>query len=224
MNMPSKPARTSIAQSGAARRQTARRRWRRRQTVFPKSKRNSRRTGPAFADALACGLPSDGVLLVVLVPQQRLRVLTRRGVWRVMRISTAANGLGNASGSNATPTGWHRAAKWIGVGAAAGQVFRSRRATRRVLAPDAWRMPDGEDLILSRIIWLAGLEPGVNQGPGIDSFARYIYLHGTNHEQWLGTPASHGCIRMANRDIVDLCAFAHGRETWCWIGLASTAC
>jgi hypothetical protein len=178
----------------------------------------SRQLRITFADALSRGLPRDGVLLVVLVPQQRLRVLTRRGVWRVFRISTAAHGLGNVSGSNATPPGWHRVAKWLGADAPAGQVFQSRRRTRRVLAPDAWRMPEGEDLILSRILWLAGLEPGVNQGPGIDSFARYIYIHGTNHEQLLGTPASHGCVRMANDDIVDLFDFAHGRTTWCWIG------
>ena len=171
-----------------------------------------------FADAMARGLPRDGMLLVVDVPRQRLRVITRRGAWRVFRISTAANGLGNATGSNATPTGWHRVASRIGAGAPTGQVFRSRRRTRRVLAPELWQMPEGEDLILTRILRLAGLEPGVNRGPGIDSFARYIYIHGTNHEQHLGRPASHGCIRMANRDIVELCDFSRGRETWCWIG------
>jgi len=171
-----------------------------------------------FADAVARGLPRDGVLLVVLVPQQKLHAITRRGVWRVCRISTAANGLGNAGGSNATPTGWHRVANRIGADAPAGQVFQSRRRTRRVLAPEMWRMPEGEDLILSRILRLAGLEPGINQGPGIDSFARYIYIHGTNHEQRLGKPASHGCVRMANRDIIELFDFVRGCETWCWIG------
>ena len=109
-------------------------------------------------------------------------------------------------------------ARWIGGGAPAGQVFQSRRRLRRVLAPAHWQMPEGEDLILSRILRLAGLEPGLNQGAGIDSYDRYIYIHGTNHEQHLGTPASHGCIRMANRDIIKLCAFSHGRKTWCWIG------
>jgi len=171
-----------------------------------------------FAAAMARGLSHEGVLLVVDVGKQRLRVITRRGVWRTFRVSTASNGVGNAAGSNATPSGWHRVAKWIGDGAPAGQVFRSRRRTHRVLAPETWRMPEGEDLILSRILWLAGLEPGINQGPGIESFARYIYIHGTNHEQLLGTPASHGCVRMANRDIIELFDFTSGRETWCWIG------
>ena len=172
----------------------------------------------SFAEARSRGLPREGVLLVVGGRQQQMSVVTQRGVWRVFRISTATNGIGNVSGSNATPPGWHRVVRWIGAGASAGQVFRSRRRTRRVLAPEMWRMPEGEDLILSRILRLTGLEPGVNQGPGIDSFARFIYIHGTNHEQRLGKPASHGCVRMGNRDIIELFEFTHGRETWCWIG------
>lgn len=182
-------------------------------------KNTTKRTASiSFADALARGLPCDGLLLVVDVPRQRLRVVTRRGVWRVFRVSTAARGIGNATGSNATPPGWHRVAARIGAGAPAGQVFRSRRRTRRVLAPGAWHAADGEDLILSRILRLAGLEPGVNRGPGIDSFARFIYLHGTNHEPLLGKPASHGCVRLANGDIIALFRFLAGREAWCWIG------
>ena len=171
-----------------------------------------------YADALSRGLPDDGVLLVVDVSRQRLLVCTQRGVWRTFRVSTAAKGIGNASGSNATPPGWHRVSSWIGATAPVGQVFRSRRRTRRVLAPAQWHQPDGQDLILSRILRLAGLEPGVNQGRGIDSFARYIYLHGTNHEQLLGTPVSHGCVRLANREIIALFDFTRGRKTWCWIG------
>ena len=61
-----------------------------------------------------------------------------------------------------------------------------------------------EDLILTRILWLEGLEPGVNRGPGIDSRERYIYIHGTNEEGLIGTPASHGCVRMRNQDVVTL--------------------
>ena len=178
----------------------------------------ARRSRITFAAAVARGLPREGVLLVVDVEKQRLRVITRRGVWQVFRVSTAANGLGNVSGSNATPPGWHRVAKWIGDGAPAGQMFQSRRRTRHVFAPAAWQMPEGEDLILSRILRLAGLEPGMNQGAGIDTFARYIYIHGTNHEQRLGQPASHGCVRMANRDMIALFDFTQGRPTWCWIG------
>jgi len=171
-----------------------------------------------FDQALMRGLPPDGVLLVVDVAAQRLQACTRRGVWRVFRISTAARGLGSAAGSHATPPGWHRVAHWLGAGAPLGQVFRSRRRTRRVLPPAAWRSPDGEDLIMTRILRLAGLEPGVNQGAGVDSLARFIYIHGTNHEQWLGRPVSHGCIRLGNRALAALFAFTKGRQTWCWIG------
>jgi len=184
----------------------------------PKMRKNVKNKAPSFLDALTRGLPRDGVLLVVGVRRQQMRVITRRGVWRTFRISTAVSGLGNVSGSHATPPGWHRVAGWIGAKAPAGQVFHSRRSTRRVLAPEAWRMPEGEDLILTRILRLAGLEPGVNQGPGIDSLARYIYIHGTNHEQRLGRPASRGCVRMGNRDIMELFGFTHGRKAWCWIG------
>jgi hypothetical protein len=171
-----------------------------------------------FDQALKQGLPPDGVLLVVDVPTQRLLACTRRGVWRVFRISTAARGLGSRPGSYATPPGWHRVAHRLGAGAPPGQVFRSRRRTRRVLPPAAWRSAGNEDLILTRILWLAGLEPGVNRGAGVDTQARFIYLHGTNHEQRLGEPVSHGCIRLGNRAIIALFAWIGRRETWCWIG------
>jgi UDP-N-acetylmuramate--alanine ligase len=172
-------------------------------------------------EAVRRGLPRAGVLLAVDVPAQRLRAITRRGVWRIFRVSTAARGLGNAAGSFRTPTGWHRVAARIGAGAPLGQVFRARRRTRRVLPPTAWRGTEEGDLIVTRILRLAGLEPGINRGSGVDSFARYIYIHGTNHEEHLGTPASHGCIRMGNRDLLALFRFLGRRPTWCWIGSAS---
>ena len=176
------------------------------------------RASRPFAVALRRGLPPDGVLLRVSVTRQRMSVFTRHGLWRVFKVSTAANGLGNVRGSNCTPSGWHRVAAWVGEGAPLGQVFVSRRPTADVLPPKVWRSAAGDERITTRILRLAGLEPGVNQGPRIDSLARFIYIHGTNQEQRLGTPASHGCIRLANRDVAALFAFAQGRETWCWIG------
>lgn len=172
----------------------------------------------SFADAVARGLQPDGALLVVSAASQELSVLTGDGLWRRFPVSTARKGIGNRNGSYATPPGWHRVAERVGAGAPAGQVFRSRRPTCRVLTPDAWRSETEEDCITSRILRLAGLEPGVNQGPGIDSFDRFIYIHGTNREQGLGSPVSHGCIRMANPDVIALFAFVESRETWCWIG------
>ncbi len=174
---------------------------------------------PTISAAIARGLSLDGVLLVVDVARQRLRVLTRRGMWRAFRVSTATRGISADAGSHGTPPGWHCVASRVGTAAPMGQVFRSRRRTRRVLPSAAWRQsPASEDLILTRILRLDGLEPGVNRGLGIDSFSRWIYLHGTNHEQHLGRPASHGCVRMANRDIAALFTFIRGRKTWCWIG------
>jgi UDP-N-acetylmuramate--alanine ligase len=93
----------------------------------------------------------------------------------------------------------------IGAGAAPGSVFESRLATGEV-----WRgEPRADDLILSRVLTLEGLEPGVNQGEGCDSLERYIYIHGTNHEGALGRAASHGCVRMANADIITLFERVH---------------
>ena len=127
-------------------------------------------------------------------------------------VSTARAGVGCEVGSNKTPLGWHRACARFGANAPIGQVFVSRRPVRgQTLRPTEWRKGGDTDLILSRILWLDGLEPGVNRGGNVDSRARYIYLHGTNQEQLLGTPASHGCIRLANRDIADLFALVRAR-------------
>lgn len=118
--------------------------------------------------------------------------------------STAAAGIDAREGSGGTPPGLHRIAARIGEGAARGTVFASREPTGEI-----WHdgLPAGDgDLILTRILTLEGLEEGVNRGPGVDSLSRYIYLHGTNHEDCVGVPCSHGCIRLRNDDIADLFA------------------
>ena len=115
-------------------------------------------------------------------------------------VSTARAGIGGAEGSYRTPPGWHSIKRKIGDGAPPGTVFVSREPTGEI-----WRGEAREDdLILTRILTLEGLEDGVNRGPGCDSLERYIYLHGTNHEPLLGRPMSHGCVRMANADISEL--------------------
>ena len=172
-----------------------------------------------FATAVRRGLPRRGVLLLVEVAAQRMIVITGDGVLQQFVISTAANGLGCERGSSATPFGWHRVAARIGGNKKIGQVFVSRRATTEILAPAQWRGAIDGDRIVSRILRLAGLEPGVNQGGACDSFTRFIYIHGTNQEQRLGKPASHGCVRMSNRDVVELFDLVAHREAWCWIGL-----
>ncbi len=139
-------------------------------------------------------------LLVVDVERQRLALLIDGEALAEYPVSTAANGLGGASGSYRTPPGWHRVHRRIGAGAPIGSVFVSREPTGEV-----WRQETrDDDLILTRILTLEGLEEGVNRGPGCDSLERYIYLHGTNHEETLGRAVSHGCVRLANADVVSL--------------------
>lgn len=171
-----------------------------------------------FAEAASRGLPAGGLLLVADVTAQRAVLCSRSGPLLEFPISTARLGVGNRTGSNQTPAGWHRVAERFGADAAPGTVFVSRRPDGRVLPAGAWRDPaPAEDLVLTRILWLDGLEPGLNRGPGIDSHERCIYLHGTNQEQLLGTPSSHGCIRFSNDDIVELFDFAIGAELYCLI-------
>jgi len=115
-------------------------------------------------------------------------------------VSTGRNGIGNRDGSNQTPPGIHRIVEKIGADAPEGTIFRDRLNTGEI-----WHHGlTEENLILSRILRLKGLEDGVNVGPGIDTYERYIYIHGTNQEMLIGTPISHGCICMKNSDIIAL--------------------
>ena len=138
--------------------------------------------------------------IVVDTEWQRLTLVEGGRPVAEWAISTALNGIGGESGSYKTPPGWHRIHAAIGAGEPAGAVFESRVPTGAV-----WRGEAREDdLILTRVLTLEGLEDGVNRGPGRDSLERYIYIHGTNHEGSLGTPGSHGCVRMANAAVLDL--------------------
>ena len=150
------------------------------------------------------GLPSR--LLVVDVERQRAAWLEDGAAKEVWPVSTAEAGIGGAEGSYRTPPGWHRVHRRIGEGAEQGSVFVSREPTGELWRGEA----RDDDLILTRILTLDGLEDGVNRGPGHDSLERYIYLHGTNHELLLGRPVSHGCVRFSNAGICGL--FAEMRE------------
>ena len=119
-------------------------------------------------------------------------------------VSTAANGLGEREGSYCTPRGRHRIAEKIGAGAPLWSAFKARVPTGEIWTPQLDQEHPGRDWILTRILWLEGLEPGKNRGGTVDSHQRYIYIHGTNEEHRIGTPASHGCIRMKNADVADL--------------------
>lgn len=167
--------------------------------------------------ARAGGMGADDMLMVVDVRAQKLTVLHAGKPLGTFWISTSRFGIGNREQSNQTPLGLHRVADRIGDGEPPGRVFQARALMARIIPESEWARSTGEDLVLTRILRLRGVEPGVNQGAGIDSYARCIYIHGTNEEHRLGQPASHGCIRMFNRDVVSLFNALKGREAWCLI-------
>ena len=119
-------------------------------------------------------------------------------------VSTAANGLGCTADSNRTPHGRLTIAEKIGAGLPEGAVLRNRKATGEIWSPDASNplASSKEDLILTRILWLAGKEPH-----NANTLERYIYVHGTNHENDLGSPVSHGCVRVSNKDVIEFFDF-----------------
>lgn len=123
---------------------------------------------------------------------------------RRYHVSTAANGAGERSGSYQTPRGLHVIRARIGEGEPLGAVFVRRRPTGEVWSPELANQYPGRDWILTRILWLSGKEPGFNRLGEVDTMRRYIYIHGTPDNEPMGKPASHGCIRMSNADVLDL--------------------
>ncbi|MCV2217890.1 L,D-transpeptidase [Thauera sp. Sel9] len=119
-------------------------------------------------------------------------------------VSTARNGAGEENGSLRTPRGRHRIRARIGAGAPCGAVFRGRRPTGECWTLEFAAAHPGRDWVLSRILWLCGEEPGRNRLGSVDSMRRYIYIHGTGDDQPMGVPLSHGCVRMRNRDVIEL--------------------
>ncbi len=164
----------------------------------------STRWNALAAEALARPLSPFQVLpdrvILVDVANQKLALLVEGQIFVEYPVSTAYLGVGGMSGSHRTPPGWHRVHARIGARATPGTQFVSREPTGRIWNGEA----ESEDLILTRILTLDGLEPGVNRGEGFDSLERYIYIHATNHEAAVGQPASHGCIRMRGADCMAL--------------------
>lgn len=119
-------------------------------------------------------------------------------------VSTSKYGTGSQNGSNQTPLGLHRIKDKLGGAMPINEVFIGRvpHGSLEECIERGVDLP--EDVIMTRIMWLEGMEPGRNQGGYVDTFQRYIYIHGTNHEDEIGTPASIGCIRMRNADVMDL--------------------
>jgi lipoprotein-anchoring transpeptidase ErfK/SrfK len=132
--------------------------------------------------------------IYVHVPSQTLDLLDGDRLLRRYVISTSRFGLGFEPGSNRTPTGRFQIAEKHGDNAEPGMIFESRKPMGRFGSEE-----DQKDRVQTRILWLAGLDP-----ENANTFERYIYIHGTNAESKLGMPASEGCIRMNNEDVIDL--------------------
>jgi lipoprotein-anchoring transpeptidase ErfK/SrfK len=142
---------------------------------------------------------------VVSISRQMLYLYRNDRLVKTYAVSTSKLGAGNKGGSFMTPLGAHCVKKKLGGGAPLGTIFIGRQNTHQIatIINDKTVTTD-YDLITTRILWLDGLEPGVNRGKGIDSYARYIYIHGTQEEGLIGQPVSHGCVRMTNHDVVEL--------------------
>ncbi|AHF00929.1 hypothetical protein THIAE_03265 [Thiomicrospira aerophila AL3] len=119
-------------------------------------------------------------------------------------ISSAKQGVGQQQGSLQTPLGEHYIRAKIGAGVAINSVFVGRRPTGEIYSAALAAAYPHRDWILTRIMWLCGCQPGFNRLGSVDSFRRYIYIHGTPDSEPMGRPASHGCIRMRNTDVVSL--------------------
>lgn len=119
-------------------------------------------------------------------------------------VSTSGNGAGELEGSGCTPRGLHVVRARIGAGAQPGTVFVGRRPTGEICTPELYEKEPGRDWILTRILWLSGTEPGRNRRGKVDTMRRYIYIHGCPDAVAMGVPASHGCIRMRNSDLIEL--------------------
>lgn len=146
----------------------------------------------------------SSLAIEISIPRQRLRLLQDGEVVAEYLVSTAANGAGETNGSECTPLGRHVIRARIGDGCQAGTVFVGRRPTGELFSPELRASAPVRDWILTRILWLSGCEPGRNRLGKVDTMRRYIYIHGAPDDVELGAPGSHGCIRMANADVIEL--------------------
>lgn len=147
---------------------------------------------------------SNGTHIEVDLGRQRLSLYEGDRCIRVYRVSTARKGVGERQDSLCTPRGAHVVAEKIGAGCAPNTVFVARQPTGELYTVALRDQQPGRDWILTRIIWLRGAEPGRNQGGEVDSYARYIYIHGSPDDVPMGVPGSRGCVRMRNADVIEL--------------------
>ncbi len=159
---------------------------------------------PPAISAFASACEKNGVAptrfaLIVSIAGQSVSLFQDNKFVKAFSCSTSRFGIGQTEGSNRTPLGLHRIAEKIGAGAPVGTVFKSRHAIGHTSQPEF-----ADAKITTRILWLEGLEPGLNRGGQVDSYARFIYLHGTADQSSIGKPASCGCIHLADADLIPL--------------------
>ena len=142
--------------------------------------------------------------LDICVASQQLTVYKDGNSIRQYPISTAKNGLGELRGSQCTPRGWHQIRAKIGAEQPLNTVFIGRRPTGEIYTPELGQQYPKRDWILTRILWLGGIEPHKNRYGSVDTTWRYIYVHGCPDELMTGMPESHGCIRIKSLDLIEL--------------------
>ena len=149
------------------------------------------------------GVVPTQFILTVSIAEQTVSLFEKEKFVKQFSCSTSRFGIGQTEGSNRTPLGLHRIAEKIGAGVMAGTVFKSRQVIGHTAQPEF-----ADAKITTRILWLEGLEPGLNKGfngdVNVDSHARYIYIHGTADQNSIGQPASHGCIHLADANLIPL--------------------
>ena len=143
-------------------------------------------------------------IIVVNIAEQRLQLRADSEVLMDVAIATAKNGPGEQAGSECTPRGWHQVRAKIGENEPANTVFVGRRNTGEIYSQHLREQFPDRDWILTRILWLSGLEPGKNRLGAVDTMRRYIYIHGCPDDDAMGIPSSHGCVKMRNADMVKL--------------------
>ena len=143
-------------------------------------------------------------LIVVDISTQQLFFLKKGQIEEIYSVSTSVYGTGSKVNSFKTPLGRHKISEKIGEGLPEGAILKGRRWTGAIANIIKEPIDTDFDVVTSRILWLTGLEKGKNLGAGVDSKSRYIYIHGTAEEGLIGKPASDGCVRMYNIDVISL--------------------
>ena len=143
-------------------------------------------------------------LIVVDISTQQLFFLKKGQIEEIYSVSTSVYGTGSKVNSFKTPLGRHKISEKIGEGLPEGAILKGRRWTGAIANIIKEPIDTDFDVVTSRILWLTGLEEGKNLGSGVDSKSRYIYIHGTAEEGLIGKPASDGCVRMYNIDVISL--------------------